>query len=93
MRFEAQTIVIRDQHQAAHPLPAMVSVQEDGTPTELSVAHQLGGLFVLRGRAWSLYIYYGITLSPVNHAEHTCPDSLRCLRPLALIVRRTAHAL
>jgi hypothetical protein len=40
MRFEAQTIVIRDQHQAAHPLPAMVGVQEDGTPTGL--AYHLG---------------------------------------------------
>ncbi len=36
MRFEAQTIVIRDQHQAAHPLPAMVGMQEDGTPTGLA---------------------------------------------------------
>ena len=40
MRFEAQTIVIRDQHQAAHPLPAMVGVQEDGAPTGL--AYHLG---------------------------------------------------
>jgi hypothetical protein len=40
MRFEAQTIVIRDQHQAAHPLSAMVGVQEDGIPTGL--AYHLG---------------------------------------------------
>ncbi|SRR5258708_4842710 len=40
MRFEAQTIVIRDQHRAAHPLPAIVGVQEDGTPTGL--AYHLG---------------------------------------------------
>ena len=40
MRFEVQTITIRDQHQVAHPLPAMVGVQEDGTPTGL--AYHLG---------------------------------------------------
>ena len=40
MRFEVQTIIIRDQHQAAHPLPAMVGVQEDGTATGL--AYHLG---------------------------------------------------
>lgn len=40
MRFEVQTIVICDQHQAAHPLPAMVGIQEDGTPTGL--AYHLG---------------------------------------------------
>jgi len=40
MRFEAQTIVIRDQYQVDHPLPAMVGVQEDGTSTGL--AYHLG---------------------------------------------------
>jgi hypothetical protein len=40
MRFEAQTIVISDQHQVAHPLPAMVGVQDDGMPTGL--AYHLG---------------------------------------------------
>ena len=40
MRFEAQTIVIRDQHQVVHPLPAMVGVQDDGAPTGL--AYHLG---------------------------------------------------
>jgi hypothetical protein len=40
MRFEAQTIIIRDQHQVAHPLPATVSVQDDRTPTGL--AYHLG---------------------------------------------------
>ena len=40
MRFEVQTITVRDQHQAAHSLPAMVGVQEDGTPTGL--AYHLG---------------------------------------------------
>src|SRR5258708_40326784 len=40
MRFEAQTISIRDQSNVAHPLLAMVGVQEDGTPTGL--AYHLG---------------------------------------------------
>ncbi len=40
MRFEAQTISIRDQYNVAHPLLAMVGVQEDGTPTGL--AYHLG---------------------------------------------------
>ncbi len=40
MRFEVQTIVVRDQYNVAHPLPAMVGVQEDGTPTGL--AYHLG---------------------------------------------------
>src|SRR5258708_15439030 len=40
MRFEAQTITVRDQYRVAHPLSAMVGVQEDGTPTGL--AYHLG---------------------------------------------------
>jgi hypothetical protein len=40
MRFEGQTITVRDQYQVAHPLPAMVGVQEDGMPTGL--AYHLG---------------------------------------------------
>jgi len=36
MRFEAQTIIIRDQYNVVHPLLAMVGVQEDGTPTGLA---------------------------------------------------------
>jgi hypothetical protein len=40
MRFEGQTITVRDQYQVAHPLPAMVGVQEDGTSTGL--AYHLG---------------------------------------------------
>ena len=40
MRFETQTIVICDQHQAAHPLPAMVGVQDDGAP--IGLAYHLG---------------------------------------------------
>ncbi len=40
MRFEVQTISIRDQYQVTHLLPAMVGMQEDGTPTGL--AYHLG---------------------------------------------------
>jgi hypothetical protein len=40
MRFEVQTITVRDQYRVAHSLPAMVGVQEDGTPTGL--AYHLG---------------------------------------------------
>ncbi len=40
MRFEAQTITVRDQCKVAHPLSAMVGVQEDETPTGL--AYHLG---------------------------------------------------
>ena len=40
MRFEAQTISIRDQYKVAYSLPAMAGVQEDGTPTGL--AYHLG---------------------------------------------------
>src|SRR5260370_33797670 len=40
MRFEVQTITVRDQYKVAHSLPAMVGVQEDGTPTGL--AYHLG---------------------------------------------------
>ena len=40
MRFEAQTISIRDQYKVAYSLPTMVGVQEDGTPTGL--AYHLG---------------------------------------------------
>jgi hypothetical protein len=40
MRFEGQTITVRDQYKVAHPLPAIVGVQEDGTPTGL--AYHLG---------------------------------------------------
>src|SRR5258708_32902012 len=40
MRCEAQMIIIRDQYNVAHPLPAMVGVQEDGTPPGL--AYHLG---------------------------------------------------
>jgi hypothetical protein len=40
MRFEAQTITVQDQYKIAHPLSAMVGVQEDGTPTGL--AYHLG---------------------------------------------------
>ena len=36
MCFEAQTITVRDQHQVAHPLPAMVGVQDDGTVRQAS---------------------------------------------------------
>jgi hypothetical protein len=36
MRFEVQTISIRDQYKVAYSLPAMVGVQEDGTPTGLA---------------------------------------------------------
>ncbi len=40
MRFEVQTITVRDQYKVAHPLSAMVGVQEDGAPTGL--AYHLG---------------------------------------------------
>jgi hypothetical protein len=40
MRFEVQTITVRDQYRVAHSLPAIVGVQEDGTPTGL--AYHLG---------------------------------------------------
>ena len=40
MRFEVQTITVRDQYKVAHPLSAMVGVQEDGMPTGL--AYHLG---------------------------------------------------
>jgi len=40
MRFEVQTITVRDQYKVAHSLPAMVGVQEDGMPTGL--AYHLG---------------------------------------------------
>ncbi len=40
MRFEVQTITVRDQYKIAHPLSAMVGVQEDGMPTGL--AYHLG---------------------------------------------------
>ena len=36
MRFEAQTIVIRDHYNVAHLLLALVGVQEDGTSTGLA---------------------------------------------------------
>lgn len=36
MRFELQAILIRDQYFVFHPIPAMVAVQEDGTPTGLA---------------------------------------------------------
>ncbi len=56
------------------------------------MAHQLDGLFVLRGRAWSLCIYYGIPPSLVNHPESIYPENSSCFRPLALIARSTIHA-
>ena len=40
MRFEVQTITVRDQYKVAHSLPAMVGVQKDGMPTGL--AYHLG---------------------------------------------------
>ena len=40
MRFEAQTILVRDRYFVFHPLPAMVGVQDDGTSTGL--AYHLG---------------------------------------------------
>ena len=36
MRFEAQSMRIRDQYYVFHPLLAMVGVLDDGTPTRLA---------------------------------------------------------
>ncbi len=88
MRFEAQTIMIRDQYYVFHPIPAMVGVQDDGTPTGLAYhfgIHAMTPTSIQYERWFSLtHLANGLCVSwdPFVNDEATARRWLELIAPL-----------